>query len=292
VTEEEQKAKILSDWIDSGASGEVPSELNSEMVAAAFVLWPELAPSFEPDVEKMLAHVAEKEAEKQAVEPLASANNTTWFGISTSGLLGVVAGAAMATLAIMGSGTVAVVADNQTSPTPSDSPFETVADKVDPMKPFIEPGFPSDGFKSPITEDEAGGVQVGETFDSAGWQVDGTIAKRATVYCGSAAIQRVRFAEGKVESNELMFSFVTPKGTADPLAAGQSITPNPQKAAEDLQSVLDAQFSLSGFKQTANALESQQLFCRNGDGRLVTTNAENASRVTVTVLVSSTDCVR
>lgn len=286
--QEEKAAQALADWIDAGGKGSPPEGVDPDVIGAAFVLNRDLVPDFNPSFDAVRARV-------QAQRVPQAANNNRWFGI----ILGVVVGAAAALL-LVPMGTSDEPTELTQQQTVSDnvdpkSPFETVADKVDPMKPFTEPDLPSDGFKSPITEDEAGGVQVGEAFDSAGWQVDGTIAKRATVYCGSAAIQRVRFAEGKVESNELMFSFVAPKGTTDPLAAGQSITPNPQKAAEDLQSVLDAQFSLSGFGPTKTAMDdgqdAQTLYCRKGKGRLVKTNAASDTRVELVLSEPAAGCV-
>ena len=113
------------------------------------------------------------------------------------------------------------------------------------------------------------------------------MARRAIVYAGQPAIHEVVVSDDKIQSISMTFMFVTPAAATDPMAAGQTLTPDPEEAARDFRNVLDAQFSLHGFASTPTAetvVEATQvLFCSQGKGRLLNTLGSSEARVQLVV---------
>lgn len=286
--QEEKAAQALADWIDSGGQGPPPENVDPDVIGAAFVLNRELVPEFNPSFDDVRSRV-------MAQRPPQAANNNRWFG----GLAGAIAGAAAVLLFVSvgqpeESAEIAELQQAIESLERAD-PFETVADKVGPEKELAGTELRGKGLQPLTSEQKLGGLELNAQFEPAGWHVDGTTAQRAIVYAGQPAIQKVVVAEDKVQSISIASNFVTPSAATDPMAAGQTITSDPEEAARDFRNVLDAQFSLHGFAPTPTAETADGatkiLFCTGGQGRLLNTLATSEARVQIVVSEPAEGCV-
>ena len=295
--QEERAAQALADWIDAGGKGPPPEGVDPDIIGAAFVLNNELVPEFNPSFDSIRSRIL---SQREATPPPVSANNNRWF---RSGSIGALVGAAAVLLI---SPTMTVSDTDKTVETQAEqldriakvserindqTPFKPVVDKSTPFRKLnVKDTVDARKVTTPI--DGLDDLQLGTPFVSTGWSLDDSVAKRAVVVTGRAAVQAVQLDGDTLVGNQLTFVFLRADAVRDPLAPGQAIAEQPQAAAKTLMDVLESSYAMAGYTPDAGNTDSEQRFCREDAGRVVRTEQPSDSAVTVTVAVLAEDCPR